>query len=48
MNKKDVFIVGGKEPSLLAYEYDSSRSCLKVDMDVGVVSEMACMGEGRI
>ena len=49
INKTEVCILGGRQenPSLLAREYEVSRSCLTVDIYTGEVEEKASMVEGR-
>ena len=49
VNKQNLYVLGGRmhSPVLLSRDYPVMKSCLKVDLDTGVLEEMAEMIEGR-
>ena len=45
----EIYIIGGNQdyPSLVAREYEVNRSCIRVNIQSGVLALMASMGHGR-
>ena len=43
VNRSQVYIIGGIYPSLMGRVYDVARSCLRVDLETGILEKMKDM-----
>jgi len=47
INEHEVYIVGGDDRALLAYEYDVARSCSHIDLRTKLINRLAYLYTGR-